>query len=808
MWQRANRYSSLPWRRGAAVAWPLFGKAVAACFLAGIGVALWSPALPPSWLRWTLLLTGLAIWGMGRLPGCGALLAGAGWAALHAGWVLQAQLPPALERGEVVVAGTVVSLPEVEPRRTRFRFQVDDAPAQPAPLRGRLLQLAWYDDFGSAQPGPRAALHAGSRWQFRVRLRAPRGLSNPGGFDAERNALAQRIAATGLVGNGSERELAAPAGIDAWRERMAARIDMAVGASSSRYVRALAVGDTRALDDGDWQMLRSTGLTHLIAISGFHVGMVAGFVALAMAGVWWMLPRLGRCCPRSHAAAIAAVIGAAGYAAVAGFALPTVRTVLMVAVVALARLGRRHGSVAGSLALAALVVLAWDPLSILLAGFWLSFVGVAWLVWCLPERLHWLRGFLSAQAVATVGLLPFTAVLFDQASMAGPIANLIAIPWWSLVVVPLALLGTGLEAVLPGAGGWLWRASAWCFDLSWPPLSWLGSSRFALWWLPESGSLALPLALAGALWLLLPRGVPGKGLAALLWLPLLWPVRELPRPGEVELVLLDVGQGLSVLVRTHGHRLLYDAGPAVRDGFDAGERVVVPALHALGVDRLDAVVISHGDSDHAGGAGAVRLAVPVADWRGPPGMPPVADGAAMADCVAGRRWQWDGVWFEYLHPHAGFPYLRNESSCVLRVHSRHGTVLLTGDIGEVIEEGLVRRQRPSLRADVVVAPHHGSGGSSMPAFVAATQARVVLVSAGHGNRFGHPRPEVVGRWQGAGAEVLATPASGAVRVWLGEQGLQVRERRRWQRRLWNAAGRTRAAVILSADERTAMVPEG
>lgn len=794
------------WRwTGGPVACPLLGKATAACFLAGIGMVLWMPALPFPWLRWAALLAGLALWVGSRVPWSGALLAGAGWAALHAGWALQAQLPPALERGVVAIAGTVVSLPEVEPRRTRFRFRVDDDAAQPDAVRGRRLQLAWYDDFGSVRPGPRLALRAGSRWRFQVRVRAPRGLANPGGVDAGRNALARRIVASGRVLRRGARQLAPPAGIDAWRERIAGRIDVAIGTPASRYVRALAVGDTRALDDGDWHMLRATGLTHLIAISGFHVGMVAGFIALAASAVWWLLPWLGRCCPRSHAAAVAAVAGAAGYAAVAGFALPTVRTVLMVAVIALARLGRRPASVTGALALAALLVLGADPLAMLTAGFWLSFAGVAWLAGCLPERLHWLRGFLSAQAVATVGLLPLTAVLFDQASLAGPLANLLAIPWWSLVVVPLALLGTGLEAVVPGAGNWPWRASAGCFELSWSALSWLGGSRFALWWLPEAAGMALPLALAGAVWLLLPRAVPGKALALLLWLPLLWPVRELPRHGEVELVLLDVGQGLSVLVRTRDHRLLYDAGPAVRDGFDAGERVVVPALRALGVSRLDAMVVSHGDNDHAGGAGAVRRAVPVMDWHAPPGMRPAL---AARHCGKGLRWQWDGVQFEYLHPHAGFPYLGNESSCVLRIGSVHGAVLLVGDIGEVIENALVRRQRPSLRAEVVVAPHHGSAGSSLPGFVSATQARLVLVSAGHGNRFGHPRPEVVERWRGAGAEVLATPASGAVRVWLGAQGLQLRERRQWRRRLWDAAGRARAAVILSEDENTAVVPEG
>ncbi len=796
----------LQWTQRETATLPALGKAVAASFVTGVCIALWAPVLPPGWMRWGLLLVGLLMWWRGRRLRClGALLAAIGWAALHAGWTLDAQLPQRLEGSEATVTGTVVSLPEVEPRRTRFRFRVDDEDGQPPALRGRQLQLAWYDDFSAEQPGPRVQLGAGARWRFTLRLRAPRGLANPGGFDAERHALSQRIAATGLVRPATAQQLAAPAGLQAWRERMAARIGEVLGQRSARYVQALAVGDTRALDDGDWQMLRASGLTHLIAISGFHVGMVAGFIALLAAGLWRVLPWLGRCCPRPQAAAVAALCGAIGYAAVAGFALPTVRTVLMIAVVVVARVGRRPGSVPGSLALAALAVLAWDPLSALMAGFWLSFAGVAWLVWCLPGRMHWLRGFLSAQAVATVGLLPFTVMLFDQASLAGPLANLLAIPWWSLVVVPLALLGTGLEACWPGAGAWLWRASAWCFDLSWSPLSWLAQSRFALWWLPEARAFALPLALLGALWLLLPRGVPGKALAALLWLPLLWPRQETPKTGEIELVVFDVGQGLSVLVRTAGHRLLYDAGPAVRDGFDAGERVVVPGLRALGVNRLDTVVVSHGDNDHAGGAQAVRAVLPVVAWHAPPGMP---SAWAMEDCVAGQRWHWDGVEFEFLHPHAGFPYLRNESSCVLRVQSRHGAVLLTGDIGDVIEEGLSKRQRGQLRADVVLAPHHGSAGSSLPSFVAATQARLLLVSAGHGNRFGHPRREVVERWRHAGAEVAATSDSGALRVWLGGDGLQLRERRRWRKRLWDAAGRERAAAILSADEQTAALPEG
>ncbi len=778
--------------------------AAAAALLLGVVVCAWSPAVLPRavyaifvcagglgigltlWLRpqriLLLLATATALCGFGLM----------GWQVTS---TLQAQLLPQDEARELAVRGQIVGLPVAEQRRTRFQLRVDDDHTQPASLRGKLVQLAWYDDFGAEHIGPRAALRAGAGWRLRLKLRAPRGLRNPGGFDAERQALAQRIAATGYVRvPAAARQIAAPRGVDAWRERMSQRIAEHVPGPSAPYLRALALGDTRGLDDAAWATLRATGLSHLIAISGFHVGLVAAFFAMLVAGLWRVWPGLGTRLPRLHAAAIAALLAAAAYAVLAGLALPTVRTVLMIAVVALARVVRRRATTAQILALALLAVVLWDPLSVLVAGFWLSFAGVAWLVWCLPsDDRAILRGFLSAQTVATVGLLPLTVSLFGQASLVGPFANLVAIPWWTFVVVPLALLGTALEALHPGAGVWAWRLAGWCFELTWPGFVWLGQTPVALWWVPESDAIALVLALLGAFWLLLPRGTPGKSLALLLWLPLLWPDRELPAAGEADVQVLDVGQGLAVLVRTQRHALLFDTGPAVRDGFDAGERVVLPALRALGLRRLDAIVLSHADADHAGGYAAVRAGLPVAMTTAPPDAPLDVS----TRCHAGQQWEWDGVRFRFLHPSAGFPYLRNQSSCVLRVETRYASALLPGDI---VERRLMHGHLSELRADLVIVPHHGSADGSHAGFIAATGARLALVSSGHGNRFGHPRAEVVQRWQGSGAELLDTAQAGAIRVWLGADGLQVRERRRWQPRLWDAAERRRSAAILSASE--------
>ena len=766
------------------------GIAVAAALLGGVIACLSLPAFPHWMFPASALALGAWCWaGPARLRLLGVSLAGFGLCGLHAAHALSVQLPVAEERGDFAVTGRVAALPVHEARRTRFEFSVDRTAGMPDFLRGRRLRLSWYDGRDGAD-ARRFEVAPGSRWQFTVRLRAPRGLRNPGWFDSEKHAMANRIAATGYVRTAAPvAGLSPAAGIDGWRDAIASRIEASVASDSSCFVRALALGDTRGLGDADWAALRATGLTHLIAISGFHVGLVAGFFALLAGGAWWLWPSLSRRMPRPQAAALAAFAGALGYAAVAGFALPTVRTVLMIAVVVAARLWRNRFDVAEALALAAIAVLLVDPLSVLGAGFWLSFSGVAWLVWCLPRARTmpvW-RGFLAAQGVATLGLLPLTAILFGQASLAGPVANLVAIPWWSLVVVPLSLAGTALEAVHAGWGGPAWRAAAWCFDLAWPWFEALASSRFALWWLPEARWFALPLALLGAFWLLLPRGVPGKALAALLFLPLLWPDRQLPAQGEAEVVLLDVGQGLSVLVRTARHAVLYDMGPTVPHGFDAGEQVVVPALQALGVRRLDAAIVSHGDADHAGGFDAVRRR-----FR----MPVVfaAQGAGIDDatpCLAGSQWRFDGVVFRFLHPDVHFPYLGNESSCVLHVETAHGALLLAGDIGEVVERTLARAQPAALRADVVVMAHHGSRESSDPMFIAASGAAHALASAGHGNRFGHPHGDAVGRWQRAGAKVLSTAESGALRVRLQRDGVHIVAQRDAQPRPWDAARRWR-----------------
>jgi len=757
------------------VAW--LGPSSALALLAGALAVLWLPDLPPTWLSVVLALSGLALWmaasGLLRLAGAG--LFGAAWLLLVSAWVLDSRLPAELVGRDLQLTGRVLGLPESGGRQQRFLFEVESAEGDAQVLVGERLRLSWY--------GAAPELLPGQRWPLELRLRRPRGVLNPGGHDFERRALERRLAATGYVRRAlTDAPLQPEGGLHGWRWQQSKALASAIDSSGVRFVQALALGDTRGLGERDWEVLRATGLTHLLAISGYHVGVVAGFAAL-LAGLFYRLwPWLGLRLPRPQGAALLALLAASGYAAAAGFSLPTLRALLMVAAALSARLLRRAGSPAQSLALAMIVLLLADPLAILAPGFWLSFLGVAWLLWCLPRGTNapaW-RVLLTAQTVAAIGLLPLTVWFFGQASLIGPVANLVGIPLISLVVVPLSLLSlAGLALSLPGAAlpGAL---AAWVMDRCWPWLDRAASLDGALAWLPEPSLTALLLAIVGGFWLLLPRAVPGKALALLLFLPLLWPARERLAEGEAELWLFDVGQGMALMVRTADHVLLYDAGPTYAGGLDMGEAAVVPALRALGVRYLDALVISHGDSDHAGGAGAVMRAFPPTHRFAPLGWQDEVYDA----CEAGGAWTWNGVRFAFLHPTPHFPYLGNDSSCVLRIDAAQDSLLLTGDIAEVVELRLIREVGEGLDVDWLLVPHHGSRSSSSQAFIEATSPRQALVAAGFGSRFGHPHPEVLARYEQAGIGVVNTALGGALRLRLdGSERLE--QRRTTHRRFWH-----------------------
>lgn len=735
--------------------------ATGAALLLGVAAVQWLPRLPaPAWPALPVLAVFWASlhWPRLRLPAL--VLLGAAWAIWRGTLALDLRLPRDLEGRDFDVIGTLSGLPLSRSDATRFVFDVDRATldGRPVPLHGH-VRLSWYDDA--------PALPACSRWQLHVRLRRPRGLLDPGGFDSERSALERRIAATGYVRakHGINRLVRQGRCVDGLRARIARGIAARVSdAHDAALLQAFSIGDTRGLDQDDWEVARANGVPHLIAISGFHVGVAALFGAMLVRLLYLLWPGLALRLPRLPAQAAAALLAAGLYGALAGFGLPTVRTLLMIAVVALARCSRRSIGAAQTLGLALIAMLLADPLAVLSAGFWLSFVGVAFLMLCLDARPRGLRGFLhelsAGQLVMTVALLPMTLWFFGEASLVGALSNLIAVPFVSFVIVPCALFGMLLLLLAPPAAAPVLKLAAAFAHAQWWLLERMATWPGAHWYLPEVGPWALLLATLGALWLFAPRGLPLRGLGLLLFLPLVWPVQRIPADGGFQAWVLDVGQGLSVIVRTRHHALVYDAGARYPSGFDLGEAVVVPALHALGIDRLDLLMISHADNDHAGGAAAVARAFPqAARYAGEPRRMSVP----MRQCAAGQAWQWDGVRLRVVSPGPETMGERNDRSCVLAVDGAGGRLLLTGDISSRVEPAVAQAVGPA-RPTVLVVPHHGSRYSSAPSFIAALAPRLALVSAGWHNRFGHPHPLVVQRYVHAGVPLLNTATRGAIEV--------------------------------------------
>lgn len=775
------------------------GLATALAMLAGVTAVMGLAALPPAALFGCSGLVAACAWWRGRrlLRLGGAMLLGFALAGLHGHHALSLRIDPQSVGVDLDVKLRVTGLVRhadgstAGPGGSRsaraftgFDARLVSVPDAPE-LEGRRVSLGWYGEPPSLEPG--------QRWAMRLRLKRPRGVLNPGGADRERRALEQRLAATGYVRAPERaRQLSAGRGLDAWRSRTGSALRERVSHPGMRFVLGLALGDTRGIQPRDWEALRATGLTHLLAISGFHVGVVAGMGALLAGALSRLWPAAGRWLPRPMLMAWAALACALVYAAAAGFSLPTQRAVLMIGAALLARLTRRPVVPATGFALALWAVLLVDPLAVLAPGFWLSFLGVGWLLWCLggsqggQRAPTYFGALLGSQWVATVGLLPLTAWFFGQASMVGPLANLVGIPLVTLLVVPLSLLGTLVvlawpvpgEALLLGAALLAEHGAAGMRQLA----AWPGAMRHVA----AAGLVALGLAMAAAVWLLMPRGVPGRALAPLLLLPMLWPRPASLPAGGFELHLFDVGQGLSLLVRTRSHALLFDTGPRVHAGPDMGAVAVVPSLRALGVRRLDAIVVSHGDNDHAGGLDSVLRAYPGTPVWGQQHWLARAAPHPVQACIAGGGWHWDGIDFAFLHPTPHFPDLGNDGSCVLRVGGPAGAVLLPGDIGRVVERRLVRQHGSALGADVLVLAHHGSRHSSATDFLEAVSPTQALNGSAHASRFNHPHPDVLERLHALRVELSDTGEHGHVRMrLLPGRPVAVERRREAFRRFWH-----------------------
>jgi len=683
----------------------------------------------------------------------------------------------------ILISGVVTGLPVKLPRLTRFKFNITDFELVnykgPVPKQ---IRLSWY--YSKQLPKP------GEKWRFMVRLKPPSGLQNPGGFDYEAWLYQQNIHATGYIRksqlNRKIEEPGWPSIIDRLRYQIKQAVDRSVEPQLAAVLNALAIGYRGDMSPELWKVFINTGTNHLIAISGLHIGLVAGFV-------WLLLRLLTRVQLFSQHLTYRRLLtlsflAALFYAALAGFTIPTQRALIMLAVVYSGLFFYRQLTLVQSLSLALFVVLMISPVSVLAVGFWLSFLAVAAIGYSVSGRLHGRHKALVwiwPQLVVIVALMPLSFYFFQQSSVIALLANVIAIPLIGMLILPALLVALLMMPVFSMLASGLLVLVAKVLSYLLLFLQSLAELSLSVWVHSAADIPSLLLAMLGLVLLFSPYGLPARFLSVLLLLPLLSGKISDQNTNAFELHVLDVGQGLSVLVRTQNHQLLFDAGGKYSNRFDLGDKVVVPFLRQLGINQLDTLMVSNGDNDHIGGAQMVLDSIPTRQLIGRDIEK--LEHADKALCQRGQSWQWDGVDFEVLHPTHQRYSKRNNYSCVLKVSDHTHSVLITGDIEKKAEKALLKHQRHNLNARVMLVPHHGSKTSSSHDFLQAVDAELAIYSSGYLNRYRFPRPEIVARYDSLGVKQLNTAKSGHIAVLFDQKSAkyQIHRYRQKYRRYWH-----------------------
>ena len=776
---------------------------VALAFAGGASLLQHQAQLPP--LVWSLFLAIPVVlaWWLARREGkfrhrvsCAMWLlvffaGGFFWADFHADSLLASRLDTRWYGRDVHVQGVIAQMTQPGDRGTRFVMDIERVLTPDAKVPKR-VSITWYGEWGAGRKGV-PELRAGQRWKMSVRLRPPHGVLNPHGFDFEAWLLERGIRATGYVRDTASAQMVSPM---VWRpvytvQRLREKIRQNLlalleGQAYGGIIIALAVGDQQAITQPHWRVLTRTGTNHLMSISGLHITLVAGLIFAVVLRLWrrstWLTVHLSPL----HAATLCGLIAAMIYAALAGFAIPAQRAVCMLAVVAVSLFNGWRWPASAILGAALLFVLLLDPMSVRSAGFWLSFGAVATILVVSTTgarhvRLIW--KWTRLQWSISLALIPLLLLLFQKVSVIAPVANLFAIPLVSLVVAPLALA----LIVVPVAP--IAALAEWAVALVFRVLEWFSNWPGAVWEQHAPVIWTLPFAVLGVVLMLLPRGFPGRWAGIILVIPMLAVRPPAPAAGEIWLTVLDVGQGLAVVARTSHHAVLFDTGPDYQGWGDAGRSIVVPYLRGEGVSVVDLLVISHDDLDHSGGAGAVFEQLTVRQVVSSLENAGSRTWQNAGQCQAHQSWRFDQVAFEILYPEMDSAMRTsgrdNDRSCVLRIESPYGVVLLPADIERRSEQYLVDTVDSRLAADVLVAPHHGSKTSSSERFVSAVGAKLVVYPVGYANRYGHPHPVVRDRYLKSGAVEMRTDQTGAVMVKLGRDGIDVSGWRDVRRRYWN-----------------------
>ncbi|MGR8978938.1 MAG: DNA internalization-related competence protein ComEC/Rec2 [Gammaproteobacteria bacterium] len=744
-------------------------------FLTGIVIVQQLSDLPGmAWLAAISILAVVAV--RHKYWRCLFFLLGGLWAIVHATAILSQRLPRPLEGENLNVRGYVADLPKQDEKGTRFVFIITESKQN---VRGK-IRLSWFQ--------PDRPVKAGQYWSFTVKLKRPHGNVNPGGFDYERWLFMQGITATGYVRSSPKPELLA---IDPpWhriaprRQQLSDRLSILLPETSGLgLIKALSIGDGSGIAQKQWDLFRATGTTHLMIISGTHIGLVAGFIYFLTLKLW-AYPGILRW-PPPKAAAVSGMAAAFFYSAMAGFSVPTQRALVMVSVVMSAVILQRNNRPLHTLSVALFVVLFFDPLAVLSPGFWLSFLAVGLILFCVSGRLGktgFLLGTFKLNGVTALGLSPLLLLIFQQIPLFAPLANLIAVPIISLFVVPLTLLAVATLTVSPFFARLLFIPvdrilqiyEALLTRIADLPASSINYGHASLWQL----LFALPAILIA----LAPAGTPSRWLSLVLFLPIVFTDTNTPQTGRFTLTLLDVGQGLAAAVQTADHWLIFDTGAKFSPDFDMGQNVILPFLRSRGADHIDNLIVSHGDNDHAGGAQSLLDGIPVKQLT--TSVPDQFGGHTPIACSAGQQWEWDEVRFTLLSPGAVPFDGDNDNSCVLKIDSDRGSALLSGDIEAIAENRLVGIYGKELKADVLIAPHHGSKTSSTTAFLEAVRPDYILIPAGYRNQFGHPHRDVLARYRQIHAKWLNSADSGAIEVVFKDKTPEVQILRQKDKKYW------------------------
>lgn len=713
---------------------------------------------------------------------------------LRAHWILDPALPTELQGKDVLVTGVVASIPLNDQRKRRFEFDIEtlEFNKQKFVSPGR-VRLSWYNS--RKLSGKNIKLKAGQRWQFWLRLKQPHGFMNPGGFDYEAWLYQKHIRATGYVR------------VNAKKDQFAKKIDDEANGyqlqslrqslfdkllnitSDSHYggiLIALAMGERTGITQEQWRVFRATGTSHLVAISGLHVGLLAGFVFLIIRRLW---PYCGSAALRlasPRAAAIGALFIATFYAALSGFAVPAQRALIMLFVALLAVFRMKKVQSSQVLSLALFTILLLDPAAVLAAGFWLSFAAVSIISFAAFGRLNTDKSWKiwgRLQWRISLVLIPLLVFLFQQASLMSPLANLFAIPIVSLAVVPVVLLASTFTNISSDIATHLFSFSDLILNTLWWILAPVADMPISEIHLGKPNLLSLILATAGIVLLLTPRGWPAKYLGLFMLIPMFWPNSNALKNGEVEITLLDVGQGLAAVIQSKNHALLFDTGPRFSEFFDTGSAVILPFIRQKGIKKLDMIIVSHKDNDHRGGLKSILSEVKTAQL-----LSSYKEKGSSA-CFSGQNWSWDGVLFEILNPNQSISHKkRNNASCVLRVSTLSNSLLLSADIEKRAEKHLVQEYAQKLESRYLVVPHHGSKTSSSQPFLDAVKPEYALIPVGFRNRYRMPHSTVLERYNAMGIKVLKTSKSGAITVRFDEKNTshEPLEYRKKVQKYWNS----------------------